>query len=68
MDSVDSFRQFHKEGRNFTWWPYSFNAKKKFGLENRLYIYFKIPATEVKKCFILSEIKGPDHSPIGIEI
>jgi len=69
MGFVDSFRQFHKEGENFTWWPYSFNARKR-NLGWRIdYIFItKSLLPRLKNAFILSEIKGSDHCPIGIEI
>lgn len=65
----DSFRQFNKEGGNFTWWPYSFNARKR-NLGWRIdYIFVsKLFLPRLKNSFILKEIKGSDHCPIGIKI
>ena len=61
MGFVDSFRQFHKEGGNFTWWPYGFDARKR-NLGWRIdYIFItKSLLPKLKNAFILSEIKGSD--------
>jgi exodeoxyribonuclease-3 len=66
---VDTFRYFHKEGGNYTWWPYSFNARER-NLGWRIdYIFISKSLTpKLKNAFILKEIKTSDHSPIGIEI
>ena len=66
---VDSFRQFNKKGGNFTWWPPSFDTRKR-NLGWRIdYIFVsKTLLPRLKDAFILKEILGSDHCPIGIEI
>jgi exodeoxyribonuclease-3 len=66
---VDSFRQFHEEGGQYTWWPYAFNARER-NLGWRIdYIFVsKSLAPELKGAFILSTVRGSDHCPVGIEI
>jgi exodeoxyribonuclease-3 len=66
---VDTFRYFHKDGGNYTWWPYSFNARKR-NLGWRIdYIFVsKSLLSKLNNAFILRDIGGSDHSPIGIEI
>ena len=66
---VDTFREFHKEGGHYTWWPYFVNARER-NLGWRIdYVFASESLTpRVKKAFILPEVMGSDHCPIGIEI
>ena len=65
---VDTFRKFHPTEEKYTWWPYFADARAR-NLGWRIdYVFVSdslIP--KIKKSFILSEIKGSDHCPIGIE-
>ncbi|MDD3491732.1 MAG: exodeoxyribonuclease III [Candidatus Pacebacteria bacterium] len=65
----DSFRIFHKQGNNYTWWPYFAKARER-NLGWRIdYIFISEPlASEIKNAFILDKIMGSDHCPVGIEI
>lgn len=66
---VDTFREFNKEGRHYTWWPYRVDARKR-NLGWRIdYLFVSgklIPL--LKNAFVLNEIEGSDHCPVGIEI
>lgn len=66
---IDSFRKFHKDGGNYTWWPYFVNARKR-NLGWRIdYVFISRSwASFLKDAFILSKVTGSDHCPIGIEI
>ena len=66
---IDSFRKFNKQAENHTWWPYFYNARQR-NLGWRIdYAFIARPlASRLKKAFILSEIKGSDHCPIGISL
>ena len=66
---LDTFREFHKEGGHYTWWPYFVNARKR-NLGWRIdYIFVsKKLVPKLRDAFILSEVMGSDHCPIGIEI
>jgi len=66
---IDTFREFHKEGDHYTWWPYMANARQR-NLGWRIdYIFISKELTKkLKDAFILSEIMGSDHCPIEIEI
>ncbi len=65
----DSFRIFHKQGNNYTWWPYFAKARER-NLGWRIdYIFISEPlVSEIKNAFILDKIMGSDHCPVGIEI
>ncbi len=64
---IDSFRQFTPEGGHYTWWPYMYNARQKdigwridyFCLSERL-------RANLSNAFILKDVMGSDHCPIGI--
>ena len=66
---IDTFREFNKKGGNYTWWPYMAKARQR-NLGWRIdYIFISKELTQkLKDAFILPEIMGSDHCPIGIEI
>ena len=69
LNFKDSFRMFHQEGGNYTWWPYSFKARERnLGWRIDYAFVSKKLRSKLKKAFIMSEVKGSDHCPIGIEI
>lgn len=64
---IDTFRELHKEGGHYTFWSYMFNARKK-NIGWRI-DYFLISAnlkSKLEKAFILPEVLGSDHCPVGI--
>jgi exodeoxyribonuclease-3 len=66
---LDSFREFHKEGENFSWWPYYRSARER-NIGWRIdYIFVSDSLKKnLKDAFILSDVIGSDHCPIGVEI
>lgn len=66
---IDSFRKFHQEGGHYTWWPYFANARER-NLGWRIdYAFVSKPLIpKLKDAFILPEVKGSDHCPIGVEV
>lgn len=69
LDFTDTFRKFHKEGGNYTWWPYFVNARER-NLGWRIDYTFtsKALTSKLKNAFIFNKVIGSDHCPIGIEI
>lgn len=66
---IDTFRKFHQEGGNFTWWPYFANARERnLGWRIDYTFVSKSLLPKLKNAFILPEIKGSDHCPMGIGI
>lgn len=66
---VDTFRGFNGEGGNYTWWPYFANARERnLGWRIDYCFVSKSLAKNLKDAFILKEVPGSDHCPIGIEI
>lgn len=66
---IDTFRYFHQEVGNYTWWPYFANARQRnLGWRIDYSFISKNLTPQLKKAFILPKVLGSDHCPIGIEI
>ena len=66
---VDSFRYFYPEEEKYSWWSYRMNAREK-NVGWRI-DYFLISApfmSKIDKAFILNDIYGSDHCPVGVEL
>ena len=66
---VDTFRLFNRENGHYSWWPYAQWARD-LNLGWRIDYVFVSPSLKdkVKEAFILKEVPGSDHCPVGIEI
>lgn len=66
---VDTFRIFNQEGGNYTWWSYMAGARER-NLGWRIDYLFVSPGLkqDLKSAFILQEIAGSDHCPIGLTV
>lgn len=66
---VDTFREFEKAKGHYTWWS-QFNNCRKRNIGWRIDYFFisKSLRPRLKKAFILPDILGSDHCPVGIEI
>lgn len=66
---TDTFRALYPEKIEYSWWSYMMKAREKnvgwridyFVVSNRLF-------SRVKDSFILGEIMGSDHCPVGMEL
>jgi len=67
---VDTFRYFHPETRDaYSWWSYRFHAREKnVGWRIDYFVVSDRIFPKVKDSFILGNIMGSDHCPVGIEI
>ncbi len=66
---IDTFRYFNKEPENYTWWDQKTKARERnVGWRIDYFFVNKEFLPKIKKAFILSDIMGSDHCPIGIEI
>jgi exodeoxyribonuclease-3 len=66
---IDTFREFNREGGNFTWWSYMFNARaRNIGWRIDYFLISKSLRPMLKDAFILADVMGSDHCPAGIEI
>lgn len=66
---VDTFREFNKEPGNYTWWSYMFSARaKNVGWRIDYFFVSENVLPHLKDAFILPEVMGSDHCPLGIEL
>ncbi len=66
---IDTFRHFHDEGGNYTYWDQITRARER-NVGWRI-DYFFITADllkNLKSAFIMPEVMGSDHCPLGIEV
>jgi exodeoxyribonuclease-3 len=66
---IDTFREFNQEPDNYTWWSYRFNARaKNIGWRIDYFCISKALRTMIEEAFILKDIMGSDHCPVGITL
>jgi len=67
---IDSFRYFNPEQTGkYTWWSYRAGARdKNVGWRIDYFLVSETLISSVKKAFILDEVLGSDHCPLGIEL
>ena len=66
---LDSFREIHPEEIKYSWWSYRANARtNNVGWRIDYFLVEKKLMDKVSEAFILNEIEGSDHCPVGIEI
>jgi exodeoxyribonuclease-3 len=66
---TDTYRKLYPDRVEYSWWSYMMKAREKnvgwridyFVVSNRLF-------SRVKDSFILGEVMGSDHCPVGIEL
>lgn len=65
---VDTFRHFHPDVVKYSWWNQRFNSRAtNVGWRIDYVLVSKGFEEQVKNAFILNEIMGSDHCPVGIE-
>ncbi len=62
---IDTFRHFYPEEIKYSWWSYRFSARQK-NIGWRIDYFLTNDIEKVKDAFILNEIMGSDHCPVGI--
>ena len=66
---VDTFRHFHKDKVQYSFWNQRFNARaNNVGWRIDYFLVSNRFMTNVKDAFILDQVMGSDHCPVGIEI
>ena len=67
---VDTFRYFYPDKTEmYTWWSYRAGARaKNVGWRIDYFLVSQSFISSVKDAFILNEIMGSDHCPVGIEL
>ncbi|MEO8398204.1 MAG: exodeoxyribonuclease III [Ignavibacteriaceae bacterium] len=65
---IDTFRMFNQEPNNYTWWDQITRARdRNVGWRIDYFFISENAKNEIKNAFILSDVMGSDHCPIGIE-
>ncbi len=69
-DFIDTFRYFYPEKtENYTWWSYRMRARdRNVGWRIDYFGVSKKMAPKLKKAFIMDDVMGSDHCPVGLEI
>ncbi len=66
---VDTFREFNKKPDQYSWWSYRTKARER-NVGWRLDYFFinKEFMDHVESSYILSDVMGSDHAPIGLDL
>jgi exodeoxyribonuclease-3 len=66
---VDSLRQFHPEPELYSWWDLKSRARdRNVGWRIDYFFVHESLVPHLKDAFILPDIQGSDHCPVGIEL
>lgn len=66
---IDTFREFHKDKGHYSWWsPFANCRKRNIGWRIDYFCISKSLRPMLKRAFILNEVLGSDHCPVGIEL
>jgi exodeoxyribonuclease-3 len=66
---VDTFREFEKGPGQYTWWsPFNNSRERNVGWRIDYFLISPALRPQLKKSYILGEVKGSDHCPIAIEL
>jgi exodeoxyribonuclease-3 len=64
---VDTYRALNGEAVKYTWWSYRGGARQKnVGWRIDYFLVSESFIPQIKEAFILNEIEGSDHCPVGI--
>ena len=66
---VDTFRQFNQDPENYTWWNVMTRARDR-NVGWRIDYFFTNTdfASNLTDAFIMADVMGSDHCPVGIEL
>jgi exodeoxyribonuclease III len=66
---IDTYRQLNGNKVQYSWWGYRFNSRSRnVGWRIDYFCVSRKLSKSVKNAFIMNEIMGSDHCPVGIEI
>lgn len=65
---VDTFRALHPDEVKYSWWSYRGGAREKnIGWRLDYFLVSEFLKDRVEEAFILNEVIGSDHCPVGLE-
>ena len=66
---VDTFRRLNLEEVKYSWWSYRGGAREKnVGWRIDYFLASEKLLPQIKSSFILNEVYGSDHCPVGVEV
>ena len=66
---TDTFRYFYPKKIKYSWWSYRFNSRaKNIGWRIDYFLASKNALELVKDAFIMNDVMGSDHCPVGIHL
>lgn len=66
---LDTFREYDESSEKYTWWTYRANVRERnIGWRIDYFVINTEFRTKLKSAFILSDVMGSDHCPIGIVV
>ena len=66
---LDTYRHFHPQNIKYSWWSYRFNSRaKNIGWRIDYFLCSAELTNKLKDAFILNDMMGSDHCPVGIEM
>jgi exodeoxyribonuclease-3 len=66
---VDTFREFCKEGGHYTWWSLATQARERnVGWRIDYFCISTALRSVLSSAFILPQIMGSDHCPVGVTL
>ncbi len=66
---IDTFRMFNKEPDQYSWWTYRNNARQRnIGWRIDYFVVTENLRENVRDAFILQDVFGSDHAPVGIKL
>lgn len=66
---LDTFREFDPSPENYTWWTYRNNARSRnIGWRIDYFFVSEDLQPSLKSAFILKDVMGSDHCPVGINL
>jgi exodeoxyribonuclease-3 len=66
---VDTLREFTDEPGHYTWWDYkTFARRRNIGWRLDYFFATRNMMSHVTSAFILPEVMGSDHCPVGVEL
>ncbi len=65
---ADTFRRLYPERVQYSWWSYLFHSREKnAGWRIDYFVVSERVLDRVRDSFILTDVMGSDHCPVGIE-
>jgi len=66
---LDTFRIFNQQGNNYSWWDLKTKARERnVGWRIDYFFVSDNMREQIKSAFILTNVTGSDHCPVGIEL